>query len=48
MPDKCPVCKSEVDSIDMHYYCSNENCPSQIKAKLEHFVSKQCMDIDGI
>lgn len=47
-PSECPICKSKVDNIDTHYYCSNENCPSQVKAKLEHFVSKQCMDIDGI
>ena len=47
-PNECPICKSIVDNIDMHYYCSNESCPSQIKSKLEHFVSKQCMDIDGI
>lgn len=47
-PNDCPICKSKVDNVDIHYYCSNESCPSQIKSKLEHFVSKQCMDIDGI
>ena len=47
-PQKCPVCGSQVAHEDMHYYCSNETCPSQIKTKLEHFVSKNCMDIQGI
>lgn len=44
-PTKCPVCNSKIINEDIHYYCSNDNCPAQIKAKLEHFVSKNCMDI---
>lgn len=44
-PTKCPICKSKIINEDIHYYCSNEKCPWQIKAKLEHFVSKNCMDI---
>ncbi len=44
-PTKCPVCDSKIINEDIHYYCSNDNCPAQIKAKLEHFVSKNCMDI---
>ncbi|MFZ2150534.1 MAG: NAD-dependent DNA ligase LigA [Candidatus Absconditicoccaceae bacterium] len=47
-PTKCPVCNSKIINEDIHYYCSNDNCPAQIKAKLEHFVSKNCMDIMGI
>jgi len=47
-PTKCPVCGSQVRQEEMHYYCSNETCPGQIKTKLEHFVSKNCMDIQGI
>ncbi|MCF7834654.1 NAD-dependent DNA ligase LigA [Candidatus Gracilibacteria bacterium] len=47
-PTKCPICNSKVINEDIHYYCSNNNCPAQIKAKLEHFVSKNCMDISGI
>jgi len=44
-PTKCPVCNSKIINEDIHYYCSNDNCSAQIKAKLEHFVSKNCMDI---
>lgn len=44
-PTKCPICNSKIINEDIHYYCSNEKCPWQIKAKLQHFVSKNCMDI---
>ena len=47
-PTKCPICHSTVINEDIHYYCSNESCPAQIKAQLEHFVSKNGMDIQGI
>lgn len=29
-------------------YCSNENCPSRKLAQFTHFVSKGCMDIQGM
>lgn len=32
----------------MHTYCTNNACPAQLQEKIEHFVSKQCMDIEGI
>jgi DNA ligase (NAD+) len=44
-PSKCPICNSRIINKEIHYYCSNDYCPAQIKAKLEHFVSKNCMDI---
>lgn len=47
-PTQCPVCNSKIINEDIHYYCSNDNCPAQIKAQIEHFVSKNCMDIMGI
>ncbi|MEI6672613.1 MAG: hypothetical protein WCL02_04685 [bacterium] len=32
----------------MHYYCTNIHCPEKIKQQIQHFVSKNCMDIQGI
>ena len=32
----------------MHYYCINPHCPEKMKQEIQHFVSKNCMDIDGI
>lgn len=44
----CPSCQAPIINIDIHYYCTNPNCPSQVKEKIIHFVSKDCMDIIGI
>lgn len=47
-PTHCPSCRHETKIIDMHTYCINNACPAQLQEKIEHFVSKQCMDIEGI
>ncbi len=47
----CPECSTELTRIDGEaaYYCPNENgCPPQIKGKMEHFVSRKAMNIDGL
>jgi NAD-dependent DNA ligase len=46
-PNKCPICGSDVIKFpdEVYYYCSNINCPAQIKEKLRYFVSKEAMDI---
>lgn len=48
---KCPECNSELIRYDGEaaYYCPNENaCPPQIKGKIEHFVSRKAMNIEGL
>ncbi|MBQ4645716.1 MAG: NAD-dependent DNA ligase LigA [Candidatus Gastranaerophilales bacterium] len=50
LPSKCPFCKTDLIEIEneVGIYCPNkESCPAQIKGRLEYFVSKQAMDIDG-
>ena len=49
-PQTCPECDSPLITREgeVNLYCSNENCPSVIKAKLEYWVSKEAMDIDFI
>ena len=50
-PEKCPICGSElvVPEGEVNLYCKNkDNCQAQIIAKLEFFVSKSAMDIDGV
>ncbi|MBT3383982.1 MAG: NAD-dependent DNA ligase LigA [Prolixibacteraceae bacterium] len=47
----CPECETELIRKDGEaaHYCPNEDgCPPQIKRKLEHFVSRGAMDIDGL
>ncbi len=49
-PKTCPECSSPLETREgeVNLYCSNEKCPSVIKAKLEYWVSKEAMDIDFI
>jgi DNA ligase (NAD+) len=47
----CPECGAELIRYEGEaaYYCPNENeCPPQIKGKVEHFVSRKAMDIEGL
>ncbi len=51
IPKTCPVCHGEliVPENEVNLYCSNKaSCPAQIEAKIEYFVSKSAMDIDGL
>ncbi len=46
----CPACGTPLVEIqdEVNLYCpNNQSCPAQIKGRLEYFVSKYCMDIDG-
>ncbi len=46
---KCPVCDTPLKKIGADYFCvDSANCLPQIKAKIEHFVSRKAMDIDGV
>ena len=49
IPTLCPVCASPVykDEEAVAYRCPNPACPAQIKGSLEHFVSRDAMDIEG-
>jgi DNA ligase (NAD+) len=47
----CPSCNTELvrKEGDAKHYCPNaESCPTQIKGKFEHFISRKAMDIDGL
>ena len=47
----CPECGSPLlrNEGEAAFYCINENnCPPQIKGKLEHFISRKAMNIDSL
>ena len=49
--EACPECGTTLirKEGEAAHYCPNEDgCPPQIKGKMEHFVSRKAMDIDGI
>lgn len=48
-PVVCPACGTPTVRDGAHIFCPNEQgCPPQIIARIEHFVSKDCMDIRGV
>ena len=47
----CPECGSELIRVpgEAAHYCPNETgCPPQIKGRIEHFISRKAMAIDGL
>jgi DNA ligase (NAD+) len=47
----CPDCKSLLvrKEGEAQHYCPNEDfCPTQIKGKLEHFIGRKAMNIEGL
>lgn len=48
---KCPECGASLIRYEGEavHYCPNENdCPPQIKGKIEHFTSRKAMNLDGL
>jgi len=49
--DKCPACGTPLVRIEGEagFYCPNEaHCAPQIKGKIEHFIHRKAMNMDGI
>lgn len=49
MPHFCPSCNSKTirENGEVAYRCINPECPAQLTRSLEHYVSRDAMDIDG-
>ncbi len=49
MPAHCPACGSEIIRLpgEADYYCVSTECPAQFIRLVEHFVSRNAMDIEG-
>ena len=50
-PTHCPECGAKLVRVEGEaaWRCPNEDgCPPQIKGKMEHFVSRKAMNIDGL
>ena len=50
-PTNCPECGAKLVRVEGEaaWRCPNEaGCPPQIKGKMEHFVSRKAMNIDGL
>lgn len=50
MPDYCPECGAPIVRIDGEaaHRCTGDSCPAQLLRRLQHFVSRDAMDIEGL
>ena len=50
IPDKCPACGASAVRLpsESAVRCVNRSCPAQLKEAILHFVSRDCMDINGM
>ena len=50
MPRRCPECGSELRRLDdeADWFCFSGECPAQFIRLVEHFVSREGMDIEGL
>ena len=49
-PKKCPVCGGELErkSGEVALKCMNDRCPAKLQRRVEYFVSRDAMNIDGL
>ncbi|MFA5570293.1 MAG: NAD-dependent DNA ligase LigA [Sphaerochaetaceae bacterium] len=47
LPEKCPSCQTPLVVKGAHLFCPNEKCPDQVRGKIEFFVGRNQMDIEG-
>jgi len=50
MPEFCPECgeRLEREEGETVFRCTGGNCPAQLQRNLEHFASRDAMDIEGL
>lgn len=50
IPKNCPVCNGilERDASEAAIRCVNPDCPAQLMRSMEHFISRDAMNIDGL
>ena len=49
--ENCPICHTSLvrQEGEAHHYCPNESaCPPQVKGKIQHFISRKALNIDGL
>ena len=46
-PTVCPACGAPVKEVGAFLYCTGDHCAPQVISALDHFASKDAMDIEG-
>jgi DNA ligase (NAD+) len=49
-PKKCPECGTMIirPEKEAHYFCENDECPAQVRGRIEHWAARGAMDIEGL
>lgn len=49
IPDRCPICSAKaIRDDEAAIRCQNLDCPAQLLRSIEHFASRDAMNIDGL
>ncbi len=48
LPPSCPSCQSRLVKQGAHHFCVNPSCPDQVRGRLNFFVGRGQMDIEGL
>ena len=50
MPKTCPICGAQTirEEGEAAWYCNGIECPAKLQRGIEHFVSREAMDITGL
>ena len=50
IPETCPVCGHKTERLEgeVAVYCVNASCPAQLIRNIEHFASREAMNITGL
>lgn len=48
IPRECPSCGSRIKKEGANLFCTGIDCRPQLEGKLQHFVSRNAMNIDGL
>jgi DNA ligase (NAD+) len=49
-PENCPTCENQLSRTEGEaaWRCPNQNCPDQLKGRIEYFASRGCLDIESL
>ncbi len=48
MPAECPSCGTGLKKIGAHHFCTNPQCPEQVRGRIRFFVARGQMDIETL
>jgi len=51
MPESCPECGTKLTKLkadDVVWRCPNNQCPSRVWKRIQHYASKSALDIEGL